>query len=95
MHAFTPAEIHPGTHAARTAELAAEAAAWRLAHHVAPAAGPATHAVASVASVPAVPALRNRLGEALVGAGIRLMQPAHLHARIAHAPRAPHAPRAA
>lgn len=73
MHAFTPAEIHAETHAARTAELAAEAAGWHLAREAAPA-------------VPAVPALRNRLGEALVSAGIRLMQPAHVHARIAHAP---------
>ncbi|MEV0414868.1 hypothetical protein AB0I68_29655 [Streptomyces sp. NPDC050448] len=72
MHAFTPAEIHAETHAARTAELAAEAAAWHLARETAP----------------ATPALRNRLGEALVGAGIRLMQPAHVHARIAHAPHA-------
>ncbi|MFF4851682.1 hypothetical protein [Streptomyces sp. NPDC001194] len=88
MHAFTSAEIHPGAHAARTAELAAEAAAWRLARHLAPAAA-ASHAV------PAVPALRNRLGEALVGAGIRLMQPAHLQARIAHALHAPRLPHAA
>ncbi|MGW6705010.1 hypothetical protein ACWGDE_08970 [Streptomyces sp. NPDC054956] len=63
MHAFTHSRIHE-TH---TVELAAEAAAWRLAHE---------H------SVPAAPALRNRLGEALVGAGIRLMEPAHIHARV-------------
>ncbi len=66
MHAFTHAPIH----AARTAELAAEAAAWRLA-----------------ASADITPALRDRLGEALVAAGIRLMQPAHVHARLQH----PHA----
>ncbi|MET9884823.1 hypothetical protein ABZZ20_17150 [Streptomyces sp. NPDC006430] len=69
MHAFTPAEIHAETHAARTAELAAEAAAWHLAHEAAPA-------------TPALPALRNRVGEALVHAGIRLMQPAHLSTLI-------------
>lgn len=62
MHAFTHARIH----AARTAELAAEAAAWHLAHE----------------NAPVAPALRDRLGEALVTAGIRLMQPAHIHARI-------------
>ncbi|GAA0284621.1 hypothetical protein GCM10010302_23500 [Streptomyces polychromogenes] len=67
MHAFT----HTRIHAARTAELAAEAATWRLARDTAPAAAPAVHA-----------ALRNRLGEALVAAGIRLMRPEHLHARI-------------
>ncbi|RPF40835.1 hypothetical protein EDD96_4614 [Streptomyces sp. Ag109_G2-6] len=70
MHAFT----HTRIHAARTAELAAEAAAWRLAHEAA-APDPTT--------APAAPAaLRNRLGEALVSAGIRLMQPEHLHTRI-------------
>lgn len=63
MHAFT----HAADHAARTAELAAKAAAWRLA-----------------ASVDTTPALRDRLGEALVAAGIRLMQPAHIHARLQH-----------
>ena len=61
MHAFTPAEFY--------AELAAEAAAWRLTREAAPA-------------TPALSALRNRLGEALVAVGIRLMQPAHLHTRI-------------
>ncbi|MCJ1677092.1 hypothetical protein MTF65_06980 [Streptomyces sp. APSN-46.1] len=69
MHAFTHAEIH----AAHAAELAADAAAWRLARE---AAGNAP------AALPAFPALRNRVGEALVSAGIRLMQPAHVHARI-------------
>ncbi|AWZ05135.1 MULTISPECIES: hypothetical protein [unclassified Streptomyces] len=69
MHAFT----HAREHAVRTAELAAEAAAWHLAHRsAAPAAG----------SPPALPALRNRLGEALVSAGIRLMESAHIHARV-------------
>ncbi|MFD8981388.1 hypothetical protein [Streptomyces sp. NPDC059564] len=70
MHAFT----HTRIHAARAAELAAEAAAWRLAHET-PA--PVT---------PVVPALRNRLGEALVGAGLRLMDSAHAHAhaRVRH-----------
>ncbi|MFG2997123.1 hypothetical protein [Streptomyces sp. NPDC048340] len=62
MHAFTHIRIH----AARTAELAAEAAEWHLAHE----------------SAPTAPALRDRLGEVLVAAGIRLMQPAHVHARI-------------
>ncbi|MCX5147508.1 hypothetical protein OHB36_12095 [Streptomyces sp. NBC_00320] len=69
MHAYTPAEIHAEAHATRTAELAAEAAAWHLARETAPAA----------------PALRNLLGEALVSAGIRLMQPAHIHALIQRA----------
>ncbi|MDA5285052.1 hypothetical protein [Streptomyces sp. Isolate_45] len=71
MHAFD----HALNHAARTTELAAEAAAWHLAHE----AGPATTAVPAL---PALPALRNRLGEALVTAGIRLMQPAHDHAHV-------------
>ncbi|MEU3406741.1 hypothetical protein ABZ766_22755 [Streptomyces sp. NPDC006670] len=66
MHAFT----HTRIHAARTAELAAEAAAWRLTRDAAPAAAPA----------PA--ALRNRLGEALVAAGTRLMRPEQLPARV-------------
>ncbi|MEU9037389.1 hypothetical protein AB0D45_21160 [Streptomyces sp. NPDC048352] len=66
MHAFSHARIH----AARTAELAAEAAAWRLAREAAP------------ATAAALPALRNQVGEALIAAGIRLMQPAHLQARI-------------
>ncbi|MER7465492.1 hypothetical protein [Streptomyces sp. NPDC097981] len=70
MHTSTPAEIHTATHAARTTELAAEAAAWHLAH----------------ATAPAAPDLRDRLGEALISAGIRLMQPAHVHARIAQTP---------
>ncbi|MEV6953912.1 hypothetical protein [Streptomyces sp. NPDC051183] len=65
MHAFTHIRIH----AARTAELAAEAAEWHLAHKSAP-------------TAPTAPALRDRLGEVLVAAGIRLMQPAHVHARI-------------
>ncbi|MFB6812694.1 hypothetical protein [Streptomyces sp. NPDC056387] len=72
MHAFPSAELHAEAHAARTAALAAEAAAWRLAHD----------------GAPASPALRNRIGEALVCAGIRLMQPAHLHAGIARGPHA-------
>ncbi|MBT2480977.1 hypothetical protein [Streptomyces sp. ISL-94] len=70
MHAF----LHAHTHAARTAELAAEAAAWHRAQQTA-------------AGAPATPALRNRLGEALIGAGIRLMEPAHIHTRLQH----PHA----
>ncbi|UQX01362.1 hypothetical protein [Streptomyces sp. RerS4] len=75
MHAFPHAEIH----AARTAELAAEAAAWRLARQAAPCA-PAAPAPSAAPS--ALSALRNRAGEALVHVGIRLMQPAHLHARL-------------
>lgn len=67
MHAFP----HALNHAARTSELAAEAAAWRLAREAAPAA-------------PLTPALRDRLGEALIAAGIRLLQPAHVHSRIQH-----------
>lgn len=72
MHAFD----HLRTHAARTSELAAEAAERRLVREAAPVAGPAAGAVAA-----ALPALRNRLGEALVTAGIRLMEPARVHAR--------------
>ncbi|MFD0354619.1 hypothetical protein ACFVHW_12915 [Streptomyces sp. NPDC127110] len=68
MHAFP----HALTHADRAAELTAEAAAWRLAREAAPAA------------TPALPALRNRLGEALVAAGTRLLQPAPAHARVRH-----------
>ncbi|MFI9184324.1 hypothetical protein ACIGXG_19140 [Streptomyces goshikiensis] len=81
MNTFAQAEIHAemyaSAHAARTAELTAEAAAWRLARGAATPAAPAPHA-RLVRVVPAVlPALRNRLGEALVSAGIRLMRPAH------------------
>ncbi|MFD7630442.1 hypothetical protein ACFV7Q_31210 [Streptomyces sp. NPDC059851] len=69
MHAFTRADIQAGTalpaHAARTAELAAEAAAGSLARPADPT---------------PVSALRNRLGEALVRAGNRLMQPGRVHA---------------
>lgn len=66
MHAFT----HTRIHAARAAQLAAEAAARRLAHE------------SAVPAAPVVPALRNRLGEALVGAGLRLMDSAHPHVRV-------------
>jgi hypothetical protein len=58
---------HTLIHTARAAELAAEAAARHLAHENA---------------APAAPALRNRLGEALVGAGLRLMDSAHAHTRV-------------
>ncbi|MFD8147979.1 hypothetical protein [Streptomyces sp. NPDC059708] len=71
MHAFT----HTRIHAARTAELAADAAAWRLSREAAPAAAPA-------AATPVSAALRDRLGEALVAAGTRLMRPGHPHARV-------------
>ncbi|MCY0918105.1 MULTISPECIES: hypothetical protein [unclassified Streptomyces] len=71
MHAFAHTDLHTALHAGRTAELAAEAAAWHLARSAAP-----------VAPEPALPVLRNRLGEALVAAGIRLMQPAHVHSRV-------------
>ncbi|MEU9720349.1 hypothetical protein [Streptomyces sp. NPDC047976] len=63
MHTFP----HALTHATRTAELAAEAAAWRLAREAAPAAP----------ALPVLPALRNRLGEALIATGTRLARPAH------------------
>ncbi|MCX4526083.1 MULTISPECIES: hypothetical protein [unclassified Streptomyces] len=36
-------------------------------------------------SADTTPALRDRLGEALVSAGIRVMQPAHVQARFQHA----------
>ncbi|MET8754426.1 hypothetical protein ABZW32_30680 [Streptomyces sp. NPDC004667] len=75
MHAFQHAEIH----AARTAELAAEAAAWHLAHE---SAAPATPGALATHAAHAAPALRNRLGEALISAGLRLMEPAHVHARL-------------
>ncbi|MFG2618259.1 hypothetical protein ACGFXC_11595 [Streptomyces sp. NPDC048507] len=65
MHAYP----HTLIHAARTAELAAEAASWRRAHE------------AAAPTVPAVPALRNRLGAALISAGVRLLDPAHVQAR--------------
>lgn len=67
MHAFSHAHNHAETHATRTAE----AAAWRRAREAAP------HLCRHPAS-----ALRNRAGEALISAGIRLIQPAYLHARI-------------
>ncbi len=76
MHTFTHDEINAGLatrmHAARTAELAAEAAARQLSRKAAR----ATH-------TPLAPALRNRIGKALVSAGTRLMQPTRTHARIA------------
>ncbi|MCX5075174.1 hypothetical protein OHA84_14885 [Streptomyces sp. NBC_00513] len=74
MHAFAHTDLHTALHAGRTAELAAEAAAWHLARNAAPA--------ASEPALPLLPLLRNRLGEALVAAGIRLMQPAHVHSRV-------------
>ncbi|MER8092298.1 hypothetical protein [Streptomyces goshikiensis] len=77
MNAFAQAEIHASTHAARTAELTAEAAAWRLARGAATPTAPAPHSRPVRAALPLLPALRNRLGEALVSAGIRLMRPAH------------------
>ncbi|WP_407838980.1 hypothetical protein ACE1OC_25615 [Streptomyces sp. DSM 116496] len=67
MHAFSHAQNHAAIHATRTAE----AAAWRRARAAAP------HLCHHPAS-----ALRNRAGEALISAGIRLIQPAHLQARI-------------
>lgn len=64
--------MHAFSHAENHAELhatrTAEAAAWRRAQQIAP-------------HLPAA-ALRNRLGEALITLGIRLIQPAHLHTRI-------------
>ncbi|WP_284578817.1 hypothetical protein [Streptomyces sp. 2P-4] len=67
MHTFVHTEIAAGlatrAHAARTAELAAAAAAAHLARG---AARPRT---------PLAPALRARLGEALVQAGTRLLEP--------------------
>ncbi|MER5775912.1 hypothetical protein ABT144_16780 [Streptomyces sp. NPDC002039] len=74
MHAFAHTDLHTALHAGRTAELAAEAAAWHLTRNAAP--------VAPEPALPALPVLRNRLGEALVAAGIRLMQPAHVHSRV-------------
>ncbi|WP_327306499.1 hypothetical protein OG730_25995 [Streptomyces sp. NBC_01298] len=68
MHAFSHAQIHAATHTTRTAE----AAAWRRAREAAP----------HLRRHPAA-ALRNRVGEALIATGIHLIQPAHLHARIA------------
>ncbi|MFZ3497906.1 hypothetical protein ACODT5_32575 [Streptomyces sp. 5.8] len=70
MHAFSHAQNHAEIHATRTAE----AAAWRRAQEAAPHVSYAPHRRA--------PALRNRLGESLIALGIRLIQPAHLHARI-------------
>ncbi|MFD9265207.1 hypothetical protein ACFWB1_30870 [Streptomyces goshikiensis] len=77
MNAFAHAEIHASTHAARTAELTAEATAWRLARGAATPTTPAPPALPVRAALPVLAALRNRLGEALVSAGIRLMRPAH------------------
>ncbi|MEU3064742.1 hypothetical protein AB0P12_31075 [Streptomyces subrutilus] len=57
---------HARTHAGRTVELAAEAATERLAR----------------AAAPAAPALRDRLGRALIAAGVRLTRPAHAPARV-------------
>ncbi|MFE6848043.1 hypothetical protein [Streptomyces sp. NPDC057686] len=62
------------------AEMHAEAHTARTAELAAEAA--ARHLARSADTTPA---LRNRLGEALVTAGIRLMQPAHINARIQHA----------
>lgn len=74
MHAISHAQIHAGTHATRTAE----AAAWRRAREAAP------HLCHRPGS-----ALRNQVGEALIAAGIHLIQPAHLHARIIRGARHP------
>lgn len=74
MYAFD----HVRTHAARTAELAAEAAGRRLAREAASVTAPSAGAGVVAA---ALPALRNRLGEALVAAGTRLMQPARVPTR--------------
>ncbi|MGW6838184.1 hypothetical protein ACWGCI_32935 [Streptomyces sp. NPDC054949] len=77
MHAFAHTDLHTALHAGRTAELAAEAAAWHLARDAAPVASEP-----ALPLLPLLPVLRNRLGEALVAAGIRLMQPAHVHSRV-------------
>ncbi|MFJ7158047.1 hypothetical protein ACIQUQ_24365 [Streptomyces sp. NPDC101118] len=60
MHTFS--DTHTQAHCARAAELRAAARDWQLAHE----AGRAGRAHG----------LRNRLGEALVGAGTRLMHAA-------------------
>ncbi|MFF5444424.1 hypothetical protein [Streptomyces sp. NPDC012888] len=65
MYAFTHARLH----AARTAELAAEAAAWRLAEQ----GRPTTVAAPAPA---AAGGLRVRLGLVLIHAGTRLAHPA-------------------
>ncbi|MFE2287325.1 hypothetical protein ACFXDJ_24535 [Streptomyces sp. NPDC059443] len=78
MYAFTHFETHSALHATRTAE----ATAWRLGRTAALAAPAAPSAL----SAPSAPALRDRVGEALIGAGIRLIRPAHLHARITRIP---------
>ncbi|MFF1411179.1 hypothetical protein ACFVX6_15530 [Streptomyces sp. NPDC058289] len=70
MHAFSHAQIHAATHAT----LTAQAAAWRRAREAGPDASHVPHLRA--------PALRNQLGETLIALGIRMIQPAHLHARI-------------
>ncbi|WP_328298903.1 hypothetical protein OG389_14545 [Streptomyces sp. NBC_00435] len=63
--------MHAFSHAEIHATRTAEAAAWRRAREAAPHLRP----------LPSC-ALRNRLGEALIVVGIRLIQPAHLHRRI-------------
>ncbi|MBW5485434.1 hypothetical protein [Streptomyces bambusae] len=67
MHAFSSAEIHAQVHAARAAELTAEARARHLARGAAPA-----------AQSDGLSAARVRLGRALIEVGTRLarQQPA-------------------
>ncbi|MFI5862879.1 hypothetical protein [Streptomyces sp. NPDC051546] len=74
MHPFSHAQIHAEVHTVRTAE----AATWRRTREAAP------HLCRHPAS-----ALRNRVGEALITTGIRLIQPAHLHACITRTTRIP------
>ncbi|MGR4878817.1 hypothetical protein ACIPUC_05180 [Streptomyces sp. LARHCF249] len=63
--------MHAFTHALTHATRTAELAAEAAAWRLA-------------ASVDTTPALRDRLGEALISAGIRLLRPDHVHSRARH-----------
>ncbi|MEU7555259.1 hypothetical protein AB0B01_23445 [Streptomyces sp. NPDC044571] len=75
MHAFPSAALSAELHADTHTARTAEPAAEATAWHLAGDAAPA-------------PSLRNRLGGALIGAGLRLIQPGPLPTRIARAPHA-------
>lgn len=63
--------MHAFTHALTHATRTAELAAEVAAWRLA-------------ASVDTAPALRDRLGEALIAAGIRLLRPERVHSRVQH-----------
>ncbi|MFB6616427.1 hypothetical protein ACIGFK_28740 [Streptomyces sp. NPDC085524] len=63
--------MHAFTHAADHTARTAELSAEAAAWHLA-------------AEAHTAPALRDRLGEALIAAGVRLVRPEHAHGRLRH-----------